>query len=132
MKAENDAAVAALEAAWPAGHVYRVGAVPTTSAPPTPYAVVSVDSGLRRNYRGSSSATSRYYRISVQCVGASYDQAAFAAERADVAFLDNRLTIAGFAATPCRDETATSIQRDPDGGVRMYGLRTYTFTTNPV
>ena len=123
MKALNDAAVAALEAVWAPGRVYRIGKV--GDLPDTPYVVVGVDSGVNQNYRTGSRATSQAHRITVQVVGESYNEAAFAAEKADEAFLDKRITP---DCTPCRRDVGTSIQRDPDGGALMYGLSTYTFT----
>lgn len=63
MKAETDAAIAAAVAEWPLGHTYRVGEVPDN--PPTPYNVVGVDSGLSRNYRKGSTASSTLHRVSV-------------------------------------------------------------------
>jgi hypothetical protein len=120
----NDAAVTAARTAWTGGHVYRVGEVPAN--PATPYLVVSVDSGTARNYRKASVASSRYWRLSAQAVGDTYNEAAFAAEKAAAAFLDKRVT---GSCTPCREETAADVQRDPDGGVLMYALLTYTFTT---
>lgn len=129
MRAENDAALERLRAVWSAGKVYAVG--DAIDKDTTPYAIVSVDSGLRINYRRSSRAVNRTHRISVQVVGDTYREAAFAAEKADAAFLDHSLAVTGARATPCRDETATDLQRDPDGGVLIYGLRTYTFLTNP-
>lgn len=125
MRAETDAAIAQLVAAGVA-RVYRIGAVPTS--PVTPYCVLSVDAGSPRNYRTGSVATSRARRIAVQVVGKDYTEAAWAAEKADAAFLHKRLT--GVNSTPCRREIATTIQRDPDGGALMYGLSTYTLTTS--
>lgn len=131
MREINDAAVAALGAAWVADRVYRVGQLDDlAAAPSTPYAIVSVDSGMPRNYRTGSRHSSKFYRIAVQVVGDTYNEAAFAAEKADDAFLDKRLTVTGYVCTPCRREV-TNIQRDPDGGVLMYGLTTYTFTASP-
>ena len=124
MKAQNDAAITAATTAWPQGHTYRVGEVPDN--PATPYNVVSVDSGVSRNYRTASRSTSAQRRIVVQSVGATYNEAAFAVEKADAAFLDKRLTA---GATPARREIAGNVQRDPDGGVLMYALNTYTYTT---
>lgn len=129
MKAETDAAVAAAKAAWPQGRTYRVGEVPPS--PVTPYNVVSVDSGLARNYRRASRASSRHHRLSVQSVGATVGETQFAVEKAQTAFLDKRLTLAGHTATPCREETSADVQRDPDGGVMFYALQTFTFTTSP-
>ena len=129
MKAEIDAAVAALQATWPQGRTYRVGAVPTN--PVTPYNVVSVDSGISRNYRRAAGASSRLHRLSVQSVGRDAAEIAFAVERAQTAFLDKRLAVAGKAATPCREETPADVQRDPDGGVLLYAFQSFQFTTTP-
>lgn len=126
MKAENDAAIAQLTAAG-AQRVYPVGGVP--ASPVTPYWVVSVDSGTSVNYRVGSVATSSALRVVVQLFGKTFNEAAFAAEKADAAFLDKRLS--GVSTTPCRREIATNVQRDPDGGALMYGLHTYTSTSTP-
>ena len=124
MKAQNDAAIAAAIAAWPGGQTYRVGEVP--KLPATPYNVVSVDAGSPSNYRHGSRSTSRTWRIVVQSVGDTFNEAAFAVEKAEAAFLDQRISA---GTTPARREIAGSIQRDPDGGVLMYALNTYTYTT---
>ena len=129
MKAHNDAAVSALQAAWAAGRTYRVGEVP--NKPVTPYNVVSVSAGGPRNYRVGSVHTAKFFRLSVQSVGATYNEAAFAVEKAALAFLDRRLTVSGQDCTPARLESPANVQRDPDGGVLMYALSTYTFTSSP-
>jgi len=124
MRTQNDAALAAATAAWSTGHTYRTGEVPTN--PATPYNIVSVDAGLPSNYRHGSRSTSRAWRIVVQSVGDTFNEAAFAVEKADAAFLDQRISA---GATPARREIAGSIQRDPDGGVLMYALTTYAYAT---
>jgi len=123
MKAQNDAAIAAAIAAWPGGQTYRVGEVP--KLPATPYNVVSVDAGSPSNYRHGSRSTSRLRRIVVQSVGDTFNEAAFAAEKGEAAFLDKRIG----NGTPCRRDLAGSVQRDPNGGVLFYCLNTYTYTT---
>lgn len=129
MKSETDAAVAAAVAAWPQGRTYRVGEVPPS--PVTPYNVVGVDSGLSRNYRKGSTASSRLHRLSVQSVGKDATEVIIAIEHARAAFLDQRLPVSGAATTPCREETAADVQRDPDGGALLYAFHSYKFTTNP-
>ena len=129
MKAETDAAVAALQAAWPIGRVYRVGDVP--SNPVTPYVVLGVDSGASVTRRHASSGSSRLHRISAQSVGVDMAELTQAVEASTAAFLDKRLTVAGRATTPCREELAADPQRDPDGGALLYALQTFTFTTTP-
>lgn len=126
MKAHQDAAVAALLAAWPSGRVYAVGAVP--ASPVTPYIVLGVDGGLPGNYSLASEHGSKSYRVAVQLVGKTYGEVAAVAEKADVALLDQRLIVTGFDTTPCRVEIAPKIQRDPDGGAFLYALATYTYT----
>ena len=123
MRTQNDAAIAAALAAWPTGHTYKTGEVPET--PATPYNVVSIDAGTPANYRHASRSTSRTWRIVVQSVGATFNEAAFAVEKADAAFLDKR--VAG--GTPARREITGTVQRDPDGGGLMYALNTYLYTT---
>ncbi len=129
MRVENAGAIAQLVAAG-VQRAYPVGGVPTS--PVTPYCVVSVDSGALQNYRVGSRATSRFTRIAVQLFGRTFDEAAFVAEKSDLAFEDKPLTVTGLDTTPCRREIATNIQRDPDGGSLMYGLHTYTFTASPI
>lgn len=129
MRAHNDAVVAALEAEWPAGRVYRAGEVP--GKPVTPYLVVSTDSGLPVNYRVCGDTKSFQFRAAVQIVGRVYDEAADAAGFADAALKGRVVTVAGRETTPCRREIATAIRRDPDGGGLLYGLHTYVFTSNP-
>lgn len=122
MQAETDAAVAALQEVWTGAQVHKVGEVP--SMPATPYAVVSVSAGVPRNYRAGSASTTASRRLSVQYVGRDYDECAFAVEKGDAAFLGKRITP---ERTPCRRELEPSIQRDPDGGVLMYALGTFTY-----
>jgi hypothetical protein len=122
VKAETDAAVAALTAVWTAGQVHKVGAVP--DSPATPYAVVSVSAGIPQNYRGGSAATTTARRVAVQYVGRTYDECAFAVQKGDAAFLGKRISPAN---TPCRREIEPTIQRDPDGGALMYALGTFTY-----
>lgn len=124
MKAEQDAVIAALTAAWPQGRVYNVGAVP--ASPVTPYVVVSVASGTPAKYRLGSKVSSSLFRAVIQNFGKSYGETSFAAEKADAALLDKRITA---AHTPCRREVATSVIRDPDGGSLLMTVHTYTFTT---
>ena len=126
MKAEQDATVAALKAAWPTGRVYSAGGVPTS--PVTPYQVVSVTAGTPVNYRAGSRHSSLFFRVSVQNFGKSYSEVANAAEGADLALLDKRI---GPEWTPCRREVATPVIRDPDGGSLLMTVHTYT-TTKPV
>lgn len=129
MKAETDAAIAAAVAAWPQGRTYRVGDVPPS--PVTPYNVIGVDSGLSRNYRKGSVASSRLHRLSVQSVGATVGEVVFAVEKARAAFLDQRIPVSGYVTTPCREETAADVQRDPDGSVLLYAFQSFKFTSNP-
>jgi hypothetical protein len=125
VKAEQDATVAALEAAWPIGRVYNAGEVP--KLPATPYQAVSVAAGTPSNYRAGSRHSSLFFRVTVQNFGRTYDEVARAAEAADAALLDKRI---GPEWTPCRREVATPVIRDPDGGSLLMTVHTYT-TTKP-
>lgn len=128
MKAQQAAAVAALEATWNAAQVHDVGSVP--ASPTTPYAVVSVDSGTPGNYRAAQHG-SKAYRIAVQCFGKDVSEVGFAVEKAESAFLDKRLTITGYDATPCATEVSSPIYRDPDAGVLLLSTLTFTFSAYP-
>lgn len=130
MKAENDAALAAFEAAWKPAQVHLIGAVPTS--PVTPYAAISVSSGSAENYRLHGEHGSRSYRIVVQAVGKSVSEIGFPVDGADAAFLDKRLTIAGYDTTPAQAEVSSPIIRDPDAGGLLSCTLTYTFTAYPV
>lgn len=114
MRAFNTAAVTKAEGTWTADRVHKAGAVPPT--PPTPYMVVAVTSGAPENYRNSGQSGSRKSRIVVQAVGATYDEVAFAVEKADSAFEDKSLTVTGFDCGPCTgdDRVASPVIRDPD------------------
>ena len=123
MKAQQDATTAALRAAWPQGWVYDVGSVP--ASPVTPYIDVAVTLGTPVNYRAGSRTSARTYRATVRSFGRTFGEVSFAAEKADVALLDERI---GADCSPCRAEVATSVIRDPDGGGLLMAVRTYTFT----
>ena len=129
MIAFGKAAVAAAEAAWVPERVHEVGKVP--ASPATPYSVVSVSSGSADNYGLCGAHGSRGYRIIVQAVGASANEVGMAVENADEAFLDKRLTVAGYDTTPATAEVASPIIRDPDGGALLSVTLTYTFHAYP-
>lgn len=130
MRAFAAAALAAYEAAWTPERVHRAGEVPTPP-PPGAYGVLSVSSGSAENYRACGAHGSRSYRIVVQAVGKDVDEVGFAVDKADAAFLDKRLTVAGYDTTPARPEVSSPIIRDPDGGVLLSATLTYTFTAYP-
>lgn len=129
MKAENDAALARLEAVWNPAQVHAIGAVPVS--PVTPYAAVSVSSGSAENYRLCGAHGSRSYRIVVQAVGKSISEIGNPIEAADTAFLDTKLAIAGFDTTPAQVEVSSPIIRDPDAGGLLSCTLTYTFAAYP-
>ena len=116
MRAFNNAAVAALEAVMPADRVHKVGEVPPE--PVTGYAVVSVGSPGYSNVRNDASAGGKGYRITVMCVGRNADEVSWVADKAEQAFVNGRLTVAGYAVTPVAADEVVSgpIIRDPDGG----------------
>lgn len=120
------AAIAAARAAWITERVHEVGKVPAT--PATPYLVMSVSTGSAENYSLAAEHGSRSYRVVVQAIGASDGEVGFAVDKAESAFLDNRLTVAGFDTTPCAPEVSSQIIRDPDGGALLSMTLTYTFT----
>lgn len=122
MKAEQDAVVAALKAAWPQGRVYNVGDVPPN--PVTPYQVVSVAPGDPRNYKVGSRHTAKFYRAAVQNFGRNFAEVSFASARAETALLDERPAV-GYA--PARREVATPITRDADAEGLLMVVHTYTF-----
>lgn len=124
MRAILNGAVTRLEAVWSADRVHKAGEVPTE--PPTPYCVVSVDTGTPGNYRMLGVNGSRSVRVVVQCVGDDQDECLFAAEKADAAFQSAKFTATGWDIGPGRCETPASPRRDPDGGGLMYALSTYT------
>jgi hypothetical protein len=126
MKAEQDAAIAALKAGWTTGRTYDAGNVP--DLPVTPYRVVSVTAGEPRNYRAGSRASSKFHRVTVQHFGKSFGEVAFASDKTEATLLDKRI---GPEWTPCRREVATPVIRDPDGGSLLMTVHTYT-TTKPV
>lgn len=131
MRAFAAAALAAYEAAWAPERVHRAGEVPTPP-PPGAYGVVSVSSGSAENYRsGATSAGSRSQRVVVQCVGKSVDEVGFAVEKADAAYRDKKLAVAGYRCTPCHPEVSSPVIRDPDGGAFLTCTLTYTFAATP-
>lgn len=121
MKAENDAAIAQL--ASKGVPVFPIGGVPKMQD--GPYAVVGTDPGTPNNYLLAGIHGTRTYRITVQCNGDTYNEAAWVAEKADAAFLDQPLE--GVTDQNGQRELTPTIIRDPDGGGLMYGLATYTF-----
>ena len=129
MKAENAAAVAALEVVWAANQVHQPGAVP--GSPATPYAVVSVPSPGDTNYRAGARSGSESSRVVAQVIGENLAELAFGVEKCDAAYLGKRLVIPGRSCTPCRREVQSPVLRDPDAGGLLTCTLTYTFTTTP-
>lgn len=124
MRAILTGAMSRLEAVWAADRVHKAGEVP--AEPPTPYCVLSVDTGSPENYRLLALHGSRSVRVVVQCVGDDQDECLFAAEKANLAFQDAAFTATGWSIGPGRCETPASPRRDPDGGGLMYALSTFT------
>ena len=122
MKAEQDAAKAALKAAWISGRTYDMGSVP--ASPVTPYQDVAVNLGTPKGDRAAGISSSRSFRAVVRSFGRSFAEVSFAAEKADAALLGQRI---GAGYSPCRAEVSTSVIRDPDGGGLLMAVRTYTF-----
>lgn len=113
-------------AAWRTEQVHLAGEVPAN--PEMPYNSLSCDSGLPGDYLMTADHGSRSFRLAVQSVGTDADECAFAIEKADAAFLDQALTVAGFKVSKARLEIAGSPRRDLDAGGLMVALSTYTFT----
>lgn len=126
-----DAAVARAAAVWPQGRVYALGDVP--ELPGTPYVVLSVTSGAPGNYRLNVEHGSKGYRIVVQAVGKTLHEVAFAVDKVDAAFEDQRLVVAGFDTTPAAgDERVSSpVIRDADAGGLLTCTVLYPFTAYP-
>lgn len=121
MRAEADAAKTQLAATGIA--VYKIGEVPANQA--GAYAVVGCDPGTPNNYLKGGGHGARTYRVTVQCNGDTFNQAAIVAEKADTAFLDKPL--AGVTEQDGQRELTPTIIRDPDSNGLMYGLATYTW-----
>lgn len=130
MEAENVAALAAARAAWNATQVHQVGGVPST--PATPYLTVSVTSGAPGNYRARFHGSEKHY-IVVQAVGKNASEVAYAVDKADAAFQDKALVVAGFDCTESggEDRTASTVIRDPDAGGLLTCTVLYPFTAYP-
>ena len=130
MKAFNDAAIAAAAAAWNTTQVHKINEVGST--PVTPYLVLSVTSGAPGNYRARFHGSSKHY-IVVQAVGKNVSEVAFAVDKADVAFQDKALVVAGFDCTESggEDRTASTVIRDPDAGGLLTCTVLYPFTAYP-
>lgn len=129
MLAFQNAAVAAAEAAWVAERVHEVGDVP--GKPATPYMALAVSSGAGSTYSLLSARGSQAYRLVAQVVGRTAGEVAIGVEKADGAFLDRPLVVAGYDTTPMRSEVASPIIRDPDAGVLLSVTLTYTFHAYP-
>lgn len=130
MEAIEAAAFDALVAAWRPELVFETGDVPTTA--PSPHIAMSTSSGSAENYRLSAQHGSRSYRTVVQAFGKTASEVAFAVDKADSAFLDQRLVVAGFDCTPAQVEVASPLLTDPDDNVWLYKTLTYTFTAYPL
>lgn len=130
MEAENAAALGAARAAWNVTQVHELGGVPPT--PVTPYLAVSVTSGAPGNYRARFHGSSKHY-IVVQAVGKNLSEVAFAVDKADAAFQDKALVVAGFDCTESggEDRTASTVIRDPDAGGLLTCTVLYPFTAFP-
>jgi hypothetical protein len=120
------AAVTRAGAVYQPGRVYRTGEVP--DMPPLPYMTVSADGGFPTNYVKAAQHTARQFRLAVQCVGSTVNECMGVAEKADVAFLDQRLTVTGWDCGPCQVELVATPRRDPDAGGLLYALATYIYT----
>lgn len=130
MKAFNTAAVAAAEAAWNTAQVHKLGEVPAN--PTTPHLIVSVTSGDPGNYRARFHG-SKSHSVVAQAVGRNFDEVAFAVEKADAAFEDEALVVAGFDCTEAggEDRVSSTVIRDPDGGGLLTCTVLYPFTAFP-
>ena len=130
MKAENVAALAKARAAWNLSQVWPTGGVPST--PTTPYLAVSVTSGAPENYRARFHGSKKHY-IVVQAVGKTIDEVAFAVDKADAAFEDKALTVAGLDCTESggEDRVASTVIRDPDAGGLLTCTVLYPFHAYP-
>jgi hypothetical protein len=128
------AALAAAKAAWNVTptQTYEIGDV--APSPATPYNVVGVTSPAARNKRGDGTTGSKGYSITVQSVGRTASEVAFAVEKGEAAFLDKRLTVSGFdVSAPDPDEVVSSpVIRDPDAGGLLVCTVVYPITAYPV
>ena len=129
MRDFNDAAKARLGSVWNANQSYLPGEV--GDSPATPYGIVSVSTGMGTAYRLTADHGALSMRIVVQSIGRDAEEVGFAVEKADAAFLDQRLSVSGYDCTPALAEASSQIIRDPDGGVLLSVTQTYTFTAYP-
>lgn len=130
MRAFQAAAVARARDFSGAVLVYDLGAV--SKKPATPYLEVGVSSGSGQNTLLHGVHGGNEYRVTVRAVGDSYNEAAFAVEKAEAAFKSQRLVVGGFDTTPCQGQVASPVIRDPDGGVLFSCLLTYVFNAYPL
>lgn len=121
MRAEQAAVVAKIKTLQ--SRVYDVGAVP--ASPTTAYLDVAVAAGSPGNYRVAPQHSTETFRAVVRSFGRDVNEVAWAAEKADEALLNKRISP---DYSPCRRELATSVMRDPDGGGLLFTVHTYTFT----
>lgn len=131
MKAEADAALAAMRAAWKPLQVHEVGKVP--ASPVTPYAVVTASTGSPGNGNLAGQWGSKTYRVVVQAFGRTLSEIAAPVEAADVAFLNTPLIVVGQKMTPPdpADVVSSQIIRDPDGGGLLACTVIYPITAYP-
>lgn len=126
------AAEARLAAVWVAARVHAIGGVPPT--PATPYAAVGVDAPGYTNTNSAGQMGGKRHTIAVQIVGADKGEVDFGIERAEAAFLEHSLSVAGFDCAPPNPEDVVSspVIRDPDAGGQLVCTVLYPFTAYPV
>lgn len=119
------AAAARLSVLWPDARVYKPGEVP--QLPPTPYVVLSVDSGVPENHDRAGQHGTLRLTLVVQLVAQTLDRMHALVGYADAAWLDHMLVVPGVATTPATRQPST-VRRDDDAGGLLYALALYTFT----
>lgn len=100
---------------------YPIGSVP--ASPAYPYAVIGCDTGTPTNRRLGGGTDRKPRRVTVQMFGRSDDTVLDLAGKADDAFEDKALTIAGSPFS--MRELQTPIMRDPDTAGVLNILHTY-------
>lgn len=125
----NAGAVSLAEDAWRPDRVHKIGDVPKN--PATPYLAVSVSSGLADNRRNGGGYGSKSYRVTAMAVGRNADEVAYAADKAEAAFLERSIPAPDHDTTPAESEVSSPIIRDPDAGGLLSVTLTYTFHAYP-
>lgn len=107
--------------------VYVRGKVPNT--PPASYTVLDLSTPTVGDYSAAARSASRAWTISALYVGTSIESCLFRAEEAEVALLDQRLSVAGLNCSRMKRAPGRTVGPDPDVEGVCSGSDLWSFVT---